>query len=147
MEHLFVKVGIGKSSLIVGAVYIVPKATPIYYESFGESLESITDSNPDSRIFVFGDFNLPRLTFTNNRFNCCTVAPPDALPHVRDAAPVVNRFCSLLSLFQCNFLRNFNNVCLDLVFSSTIVYPFAIPPLLRLDNHHPVFITNSTPSY
>lgn len=129
VECVFVSVRWGKTDLILGAAYIPPQRPSRTYMDFCEATTEVLLSIPNmSEILLMGDFNQPNVSWDDH-----TLCPPnDSSKHMIDLA-------NIFQMRQCNTVKNYRNVILDLVFSTMHnlkVYP-AEEELLALDRNHP----------
>ncbi|KAG8329041.1 hypothetical protein J6590_096413 [Homalodisca vitripennis] len=117
IETVFVCIQQRNKTLILGAACIPPNMP-------------IVDTNlPESDLLLLGDFNQPNTTWEN--LSMCTPAY---------SSQCIIDLSNLLHLHQCNQVRNYRGVILDLVpttISDTTVFP-AIETIVPIDVNHPL---------
>lgn len=119
-EQLFIKISIGKRSIILGAVYLPPRSSSEIYQHHINTVEDICSLDRDSDLILLGDFNLPMTSWVNNsdvdeplQANCTHL---DNL--INDNVMICLNSFSFLNLSQ-RFPVNLNKgYTLDLCFSS-----------------------------
>lgn len=106
VECVFVSIKQAKSTLIIGAAYIPPQEPLIKYSDFCETTVNVLSSVPSmSDIILLGDFNQPHIAWDNH-----------PLTSNNESSQNLIDLANLLQLKQCNTIKNYLNVILDLVF-------------------------------
>uniref|UniRef100_A0A6P7GYL1 Probable ATP-dependent helicase PF08_0048 n=1 Tax=Diabrotica virgifera virgifera TaxID=50390 RepID=A0A6P7GYL1_DIAVI len=59
VEHLFVKVEVGSNKVIIATAYFPPRSEPEKYWEFTDNVEKLSEENPDHKLCILGDFNVP----------------------------------------------------------------------------------------
>lgn len=130
IEQLFVKVNISSGKLIVGCAYLPPNSDVQCYSDHCDEVESICAKNPNTKLLLVGDYNLPHYDWSNmNSDNyCCNV-------NIR----VIRDMALYLGLTQCNSVHNICGRTLDLALSnvSDICVTRSTEILLPVDAYHP----------
>ena len=132
VEQVFVRMDIGRSSLIFGAVYVPPASEMDIYVRHSSTVETVCASHPSSKLVLFGDYNLPDARWNNDDVGVIVEAPSNS------PALFISESFGYLALFQKNKLPNERGVFLDLLFShinSLDVKP-AIDLLVPNSVHH-----------
>lgn len=129
VECLFVSARILDQEIIVGGVYIPPQSRSQVYSSLGESLEEVSSlCEPNTKMIIAGDFNLPGVDWTN----------PSSVP-ANLATECIFDMMNFFNLRQQNNILNSRGVLLDLVFAmeGTLEVVAALDPLIALEDFHP----------
>lgn len=135
LEHVCVKLQCSGRSLFISAVYLAPNVGEVPYELFVRDVEQIAErSRLEDHIVVMGDFNLPRVSWTD--FEDFGLSPLGVTTDLE--ANLVD------GLINCDFQQlnpypNQYGVFLDLVFSNSsfdVAIETSGAPLLKLDRHH-----------
>lgn len=115
-EYKFINILNNNTNLYIGAVYIPPNSDESIYNEFFNSSQKIIDSmSENDKIFIFGDFNRPKLHFLKD----------DLDNHLLPVNFTDEIDFSLIDLFysndiqQINGFPNSNGRWLDLVFTNT----------------------------
>jgi hypothetical protein len=99
------------------------------YENVFSALVELYQRNLEAKIIILDYFNLPSLSWSNSTL------PINCYLHID------SYFISMLPYFnlnQFNYVRNYNNVTLDLVLSNIYACVSNDPdPLLSIDEHYP----------
>lgn len=138
-EELWVKVNIGKGSLILCAIYI-PPASPVgvYLDHFSR-VEKFMADHVESKLCLVGDYNLPDIAWLGNP-GCNGLSPSHASS---SAHQEICDFLCYLNLLQYNQIFNHRNSILDLVLSNiTHVSVIKTDPLSKIDDYHPALEIN-----
>ena len=129
-EVLWVKTN---DNIILGAIYISPSSPPDVYTAFIDSVEQIRDNNPNSKLLIAGDFNLPMLEWF---YEDGMLLPMELRG---DSAEILVGHMFYLELKQVNSIRNNLNRTLDLIlcdeFEGLMVRRAS--ELCKLDKLHP----------
>lgn len=139
IEQVFVLLKYHHHLLVIGAIYIPPNSPVDIYLRHEATLKEISERHPTADFFLFGDYNLPKVDWTNLDNNSAIQAKVGAAPPVRDAIPVVQGILDYLNLFQINTETNAAGNTLDLVlcpYKDVKLLP--IPDIIiPTDIHHP----------
>ena len=65
-EHSFVRIFNDYTNIIIGVAYLDPDTDAIHYLMHAETVERIANSHPDADIAIFGDYNLPNISWDSN---------------------------------------------------------------------------------
>ena len=132
VEQLFVLCNVAKQKVIIGGVYIPPNQRNIVYESHCLSVEYIFQKYPNFRFVLFGDYNLPEATWSNDAYGVTVNAPINSNAHM-----VAENF-GFLKLYQVNTIPNDRGIYLDLTFTnvSDLVINRAGDPIFDASYHH-----------
>ena len=139
IEQIWVLLISNHKRFIFGCVYIPPLSDSVLYDKFGLSLNTIRQKFPDAELYVFGDFNLPRINWNNTTLGVDAVAVTQTSPFILNSATTLSHFINFNNLHQFNTITNKNDVLLDLVFSNVNYLQITNPDdiLSKIDNHHP----------
>lgn len=112
VEQLFVSFKYGREKYIIGAVYIPPNSPQEVYNRHCDTIENIIQANPDQKVCIFGDYNIPnaywRLVDGVMQLEC---------PH-NSPAVIISDCFTYLSMNQIVNIPNNRGVFLDLVFTN-----------------------------
>lgn len=112
IEFIAVKIKLKSKQVYITCSYIPPKSDKVIFSLHLESIKSVVIStNPEDAIFVFGDFNLPTIswTFLSDNFYYVPIKVNDWIDEF-----LIN--LSELCLFQINGICNDTGKLLDLIF-------------------------------
>jgi hypothetical protein len=127
---VLLKLGSGKR-LVLGCSYIPPSSDINIYSQHCEEIERAMTTHEGASLLFAGDFNLPEIEWRHDMFSSGV--------RFSSRSRVVFDLCASLCIKQMNFIPNFNNVILDLVFTNLegcrIVK--SVDPIFRVDPHHP----------
>ncbi|KAG8250448.1 hypothetical protein J6590_101309 [Homalodisca vitripennis] len=120
-----------KQNSYFGGCLYPPQICPVvYYEKYCAAVLKVVAKNlPESDLLLLGDFKQPNTTWEN--LSMCTPAY---------SSQCTIDLSNLLHLHQCNQVRNYRGVILDLVpttISDTTVFP-AIETIVPIDVNHPL---------
>ncbi|KAF6215312.1 hypothetical protein GE061_010064 [Apolygus lucorum] len=133
LEQVFARLDSSGFNLIVGCVYIPPDSHPEVYKAHTSFVQQLTKRNPDTSLFLMGDYNLPRDDIRGD--------PDGWLASSTQGLAVIEDF-SFLNLRQVNFTPNSLGSILDLVFTNlpdceeSIVVDYN-GSLVDCDRYHP----------
>lgn len=136
-EELWVAVEIGSVKKLFCCVYIPPASGANTYSIHCDAVEKAADEFCDYSLCIVGDYNLPKILWTNDLLGS------QAVGYTPAAEPVIETF-PYLNLRQINDIQNVNNVILDLVFTDIHddKVECADEALIKCDRHHPALILN-----
>ena len=108
-------------------VYIPPSTSLENMELFFDAFNSLNNFSDTDDVIVFGDFNIP-----------------DFVDKATDGFSILlNNFQQFHNMQQYNYLRNFHNHVLDLIFSNvTCTICKLLSPFVEEDRHHPALYIN-----
>lgn len=112
IEFIAILIKLNRKQVYITCSYIPPISDKSIYIEHFESIKSIvTNANPEDSVLVFGDFNLPLIswTFLNDSFYYTPIISNE------NTDDFINNL-SDLCLFQINGVRNDHERLLDLVF-------------------------------
>ena len=112
VEQVYVEVKLVKKSVILGGVYIPPNSPSETYDLHCMTTHEILESNPDSELLIFGDYNLPDAAWMSGDGDLSVRCPENS-----HALNLAQEF-AFLNMFQCNNIPNSRDVFLDLCFST-----------------------------
>lgn len=140
IEQLFVSVSIGKTKLILGAVYIPPSSNLDLFDNHIQSIEFLQTKYKNHEFIIVGDFNLPSARCDINSDFGVTFSPTTA-----QSDSILFGY-SYFNFRQFNKILNYTNSLLDLVFSSLSMLSVSLSfdPIIPIDNYHPPLIINSS---
>ena len=108
VEHLHVRTYFMSSTAIFTAAYIPPAPPPSLYLDFSNSVEKVVDQYPSVYVFVLGDFNQPRVEWSDH----VPLLGPGCNQNVASALEYLANNLTLCGLVQmkhvCNFLDSIN---------------------------------------
>ena len=133
VEQLFVEVRSSRKTLIIGAVYIPPRSSLEKYNAHCLAVQDVSERFPQADLTIFGDYNLPNATWSNEEMGVSVICPEDS------PANVVAESFSYVGLFQKNHIPNSRGVFLDLLFSNL--------PLLSVANACDMLLPDSVHHY
>ena len=117
-EFLAVKIKSFNINLIIMGIYISPSPLAVY-KKYCNIIESISIKYYSSSLVIFGDFNLPLISWSNED-NLLTCEPMvKAAPEVINAAACIREQFSELGMQQVHPNHPVKGYSLDLVFTST----------------------------
>ena len=93
-EHLFVRIFNNYTNIIIGMAYLDLDTDANHYLLHAETVERIASSHPDADIAIFGDFNLPYISWDSNPLSYHSNIGYRR-PNCRCAEAVFNAFGSL----------------------------------------------------
>ncbi|XP_071056527.1 uncharacterized protein [Onthophagus taurus] len=133
-EDLWLSVQCGGTRLLLCCVYL-PPADFDSLDAFLVTLHRVCDHYPDHKILIFGDFNLPHISWYSSQ----------SLGLLPSSANDARSRLFLTSFSYCNFeqfngVRNANDRTLDLILSNShniSDFSQSLDPLLHADTHHP----------
>ena len=136
-EHVWVKTQIEKDTHIFASVYFPPLSPLSSYEDFFRNAEQIISSlEPESKIHLYGDFNLSSLEFMIDDENESILIP---IFGESENLQIIFDTIHSLGLSQINHVKNQNNRFLDLLFTN-LTEDFCITdaknPLWKNESHH-----------
>lgn len=127
IEFIAVKIKLNCKNLFVTCSYIPPNSEQITYLQHLNALKSVLFSiNPEDLVFVFGDFNLPYLSWKFLPDSLC-YSPININNFIEEFLNNISDLC----LFQINGVFNDSKKLLDLVFVNE-------PKDCTLTRHHPI---------
>ena len=131
-EMLWLAIRVGGAIDLVGAVYIPPASDATVYENFCLSVDDLCNRFPEARVFVYGDFNLPGVSWSNDDLGVSCVG-------VNVASRVFVDYLSYLNMYQVNLTPNVFGSILDLVVTNCdyLTCDIALNALINCDNYHP----------
>ncbi|KAJ8949761.1 hypothetical protein NQ317_017998 [Molorchus minor] len=132
VEQLFILCKYGNEEFIIGGVYIPPNSNLDVYTSHCQTVEMIGQIHPSHKLVLFGDYNLPEATWSNDDVGVSVNCPQGS------AALYLAQWFGFLHLYQLNSIPNSRNVYLDLLFShdNSIILNLAEDMLLPNSIHH-----------
>lgn len=136
IEFIGVRVKLKHKQIYLTCSYIPPKSDQVLYNQHYENIKSVvTLAKPDDSVFIFGDFNLPTVSwkFLPDSFFYTPTNSDDWID-------VFLNNLSDLCLFQLNGILNDNGKLLDLVFANEPTECFltrADPISTPEDRYHP----------
>ena len=143
-EQLFVKFQYMEDKYLLGVTYIRPKSHLSYYDSHALAVEQLMHNNPDHKVILMGDYNLPRVHWNNDEYGTSAQYNRELMENISDlgtcsAADLISDSFSSLGLFQKNYIFNNNGYALDLVFTNFKVpnCQLVLDPFKKLDKPHP----------
>lgn len=139
VEQAYVAIGFARTQYIIGCVYLPPNSPVDRYLMVSDSIDSLSNAYPDARLYLMGDFNLPKAAWVDDDFCSAAILRGEAYvpPQSTEAIATISDMCSFHNLFQLNYLGNHNNNILDLVLSPVKFIVHSCNPLVRIDEHHP----------
>lgn len=137
IQHILVQLpGDGREKYYFVATYIPPKLSDESYCTYLENLFSTLEGMVSGKVYLFGDYNLPDITWVpcdNNEISGTFYSNGTSI-----ASRHLENFISLLNASQFNHFRNCKGRILDLIISNDrccVQVPSSI--LLPQDNYHP----------
>jgi len=111
IEQLFVKLTIGSTLFIIGAVYIPPHSNLNVYNNHTDIINNLLCQYSNSKIILLGDYNLPAIQWS-------TVSDEVVSRFSKIEADALANY-SYLNLKQFNTVKNHKNSILDLILSNS----------------------------
>lgn len=137
LEHLIVRILIGKSWVIVAIIYLPPgRARRRMVNEFSTLMSKLRRAHPAEECIVVGDFNWPMATWMYDEES------PGHLTNTFTGNAELNKFCKIYAtngLMQRNSFLNANGRILDLVLSSfdcVVSSGCQVIGIDRSTNHH-----------
>ena len=139
-EKIYVTTMKENCEFIIGGIYIPPKSKIDIYQDLSLYIEDIANSYINHKLFIIGDFNLPKIDWHLLDERANYTYRYNTTPKVKTCNDFLNRFINDLGLVQKNNIVNNNENVLDLVFtnSSNSIINKAIDHLVKEDIAHPV---------
>ena len=134
IDHVYVNVKVGNSSLIIGATYIPPLADICFYQDYVMCIEELKNFYSESKFILIGDYNIPSVDWKNNNytFNEFTTN------YVKNCCCILTESFKSLGLLQYNDIVNCSNNVLDLCFSDCKVkISKSLDHISKVDTFHP----------
>jgi len=133
-------------NILIGSVYL-PQLSPCsLYMKHCESIFDAITTFIDPLIYLFGDFNLPHVTWNNDTSCISTDILSGASNTKRSSLDIIYLYFNPLNLTQRNFIVNNQNNVLDLIFTNDwrarVTHPAEY--LLASDGYHPLLEISST---
>lgn len=119
IEQLCVKVTFSNTEMLFFGCYIPPKSSTELYSNHTDSIKEIVDVNEEINIFIFGDFNLPKLEWYASLDETEKFLLPINVSNDEESC-VVDSF-ALMDLMQINSFYNSNCNMLDLIFTNAVM--------------------------
>lgn len=135
IEQIFIKLTIGSTTLLIGAVYIPPHFGVNVYNSHTDTVNSLLCQYTTSNIILLGDYNLPAIQWSLH-------SEPTISLYGKIESEALSNF-SFLNLKQFNYIKNRNNSILDLILSNSsyITVSCEISTLVPTDYlYHPALL-------
>lgn len=136
LDHALVELRLGKSQLIISAVYIPPRVDGNVYITYFNIMQEFLLLNNFESFLLAGDFNLPQIEW---QIDGMQIKPSEAKPGSPHSCLL--NFMSSCNCTQINIYKNSNNRLLDLCITSisnSKVYSVSAP-LVSVDKQHPPF--------
>ncbi|XP_055375405.1 uncharacterized protein LOC129608107 [Condylostylus longicornis] len=137
LEIIAVKIELKSKMLFVVNCYIPPNSSNELYAKFSSAIDYLCNSfNPEYEVFVFGDFNLPKIRWKNHDEEPFLISI-DCSSELK--LSFIDTF-HLNNLQQISSITNHQSIQLDLVFTSNWYncLPKTVPdPLVNVDIYHP----------
>ena len=139
IEQTWVLMNTNQKRLVIGCVYIPPSSCDLNYEKFGHSISAVCQKYSDAEIYIFGDYNLPHITWKNTTLGVDIISHALTSTATLNSATLLSNFINFNNLHQYNDICNVNDVLLDLVFSNVnfLKIDSPIDIISKIDNHHP----------
>lgn len=141
IEQLFVKLTIGSTMFIIGAVYIPPHSSLNVYNNHTDIINNLLCQYNNSKIVLLGDYNLPAIQWSS--------VSDGVVSHFGKLEADALANFSYLNLKQFNTIKNHKNSILDLVLSNSadVCVAREQSTLVPIDYlYHPALLI-STPIY
>lgn len=142
VEHLFIHVINSSTNLIISSTYFPPLSSVATFRSHCESVEQLELLYPNVKWLMFGDYNLPKVTWEISDLACCPIFKATTTLRERVCASILADTLSFLNLTQINQIVNENNSLLDLIFSEAGSHSVSFAPdaIVSADTYHPPLI-------
>lgn len=134
LEHLFITVNHWSYKLLIGVSYFPPRSPSDSYARHTLEVDNLIRSFDDHEILLFGDYNLPQVSWTSPPPHLCN--HPDLL--IRDSVKIIDDFATLHALQQYYPDNTLKNYTLDVAFSSSVnlLHLESSDHLVPQDIHH-----------
>lgn len=141
IEQLFVTISGDAGKVVIGAVYLHPRAPSELYYKHCEEVEMLLENNKH-KVLIVGDYNLPGMGWRNVNRGVTLLPKPDYIQSIYDNAVIISDSFGLLNLNQFNNITNPAGECLDLIFSNAQVGTVfgSLDPLIPPDSYHPPLV-------
>jgi hypothetical protein len=119
--------------IIIVSIYVPPNSPFEIYNRHCIQLENLKLSFPDVTFLVVGDFNIPDVKWSNGDHYAILGGPAS------EKYKILSETVAFMQLFQHNFIVNYKNNILDLVFSNdfSLEITKCSFPLVPIDIAHP----------
>lgn len=136
LESIFVQIYTIKQKILIGCIYLPPQSDLNLYSDYINSVEFILENHNFTDIYLCGDFNLPKISWINDKFGSSAHGAID------DRVECITDGLAYFNLFQVNQIQNCMGGFLDLVFTDNVHCGVGVAdvPLLSCDKYHPALI-------
>lgn len=138
IEQVFVKVTMGDSVYVFGAVYLPPGSPPGSYVGHCNSIDELLVNAVDINFCVVGDFNLPRVTWHCDSSSALVpILQSDCVNDILSSSAMAECW-NFHNVLQYNLVGNCDGRLLDWIFANFSVLNIANPgaTILLVDTYH-----------